>query len=91
MRPRPAAVALREEEAAAAAALSASRKADAATDLREAATPQGLAAAFVAPAAALAARGSILEYMVVLRARDRGLTCLPRVKRTTNVRAAAGG
>lgn len=71
MRPRPAPVALREGEAA--ALLSASTQADAATDLREVATPHGLVAAFVALATALAARGRILEYMAVSRAQDGGL------------------
>lgn len=76
-RPRPPPAAFREEEAA---ALSARPKADAARDLREVATPQGLAAALVALAAALAARGMILEYMAVWRTRYRGLTCLLRAQ-----------
>lgn len=82
MRPRPAPTA---------AALSAARpKADAARDLRAVATPQGLAAALVALAAAFAARGRILEYMAVLRARDRGLPRWERAARSCGWKLGQG-
>lgn len=85
MRSRPVLAALRVEDAV--ALLSAGPKADA-IDLREAAaTPQGLAAAFVALATAFAARGKNLEYMAILRARDCGLRCL-RCTTTHSTRTA---